>query len=191
MVEGITRYALENYEEIKEKCTNRNDEYRLKVYAKRANGTFQIKNDRAHLPSYELVRLVSQDKDMWTFEELVHLKLDLYQEVIDNIRTIEYNPEVDMKRYEPPKLNKQLSEASAIYYADVECDTTKYHRAYCISYMKSDEQEPHCTIGMKCLSEFLDHIPDKAIVYFHNLGYDICAFYNFIRTSRGGSGSRS
>ena len=91
----------------------------MKIYAKRANGSFQIKNERAHIPSYELVRLVSQDKVEWLFEELVHLKLDLYQEVIDNIRTIEYNPEVDIKSYEPPKLNKQLSEATEIYYADV------------------------------------------------------------------------
>ena len=34
-------------------------------------------------------------------------------------------------------------------------------------------------------------IPDKAIVYFHNLGYDICAFYNFIRTSSIDKGRRT
>ena len=57
--------------------------------------------------------------------------------------------------------------------------------------MKSDEQEPHCIIGTKCLSQFLDQIPDKSIVYFHNLGYDICAFYSFIRTSSIDKGRRT
>ena len=72
--------------------------------------------------------------------------------------------------------------SNEIYYADVECDTSKEHEAFCISYMKFNDEKPTFIYGKNCLFEFLNLLPNNSVVYFHNLGYDICAFYRFVRT---------
>ena len=129
--------------------------------------------------SYELIRLISQNKIEWTFEELVHLKRDLYTEALNNLGNISNYSEKDIKLFESPKL---LEVSNDIYYADVECDPSKLHEAYCICYMRYDEDEPHFFYGRNCLYKFLDNIPNESVVYFHNLGCDITAFHHFLRT---------
>ena len=46
-VEGINKYALEHYTEIKKACPDKNDEWIFKVYTNE-NGKYKIKDNRAH-----------------------------------------------------------------------------------------------------------------------------------------------
>jgi hypothetical protein len=71
-VNGITKYALEHYEEIKQAYPNKPDEWILKVN-KKSGYKYRIDESRAHIKSYELVKLVSSDKVKFSFEELQHL----------------------------------------------------------------------------------------------------------------------
>ena len=178
IVEGISPFALQNYDEINQKCSNKTDEEKLKMTSKRNNGQFRTDARFSHINSYELVRLISQEKQEWTFEELCHLKHDLYKEVFDNIKNIEPNESKDFKPFQEPKL---MSFSDIIYYADVECDISHLHEAYCISFMRSTDENPTFYFGRDCLYRFMDDLPDKSVVYFHNLGYDITAFHKFTR----------
>ena len=99
--------------------------------------------------------------------------------MINNIEDISAIDDRDIKPYKSPKLMETSNE---IYYADIECDTSKEHEAYCISFMKFDETKPTFLYGKNCLYRFLNLLPKDCVVYFHNLGYDICAFYKFLRT---------
>ena len=65
------------------------------------------------------------NKKEWTFEELVHLKTDLYREVMDNIEDISAIEGKDFKLFEMPNL-LELDNRN-IFYADIECDTSNLH----------------------------------------------------------------
>ena len=53
-VQGISRFALEHYKEIKEKCHNKPDEWILKV-CRIKNNRYEINEQKAHINSYDLV----------------------------------------------------------------------------------------------------------------------------------------
>ena len=57
IVEGVSSFALKNYEEIDEKCNKKADEEKLMIYCKR-NERFQISKKQAHIRSYQLLYLV-------------------------------------------------------------------------------------------------------------------------------------
>ena len=67
------------------------------------------------------------------------------------------------------------------FYADTETDvvSSDYHQAYCISYQQRGSSEIKTIIGKDCLEKFMDVLPDNAVVYFHNLGYDAKMFNDF------------
>ena len=63
------------------------------------------------------------------------------------------------------------------FYADTECDVSgEYHKAFCISFKERNDNEIKTFIGEDCLDKFMDILPDNAVVYFHNLGYDVTMF---------------
>ena len=84
------------------------------------------------------------------------------------------------------------TEISKIYFADTETDTSgPYHVAFCIAYSEQDildnefniieeNQEIKFEFGRNCLTKFLDNIENNSLVYFHNLGYDIRQFNEYI-----------
>ena len=89
---------------------------------------------------------------------------------------------------------KQQFQASGIWFADTEADTgiklpTNYreyseeeqqeliaqaiHRPYMLCLSNEDGTIKKTFKGISCILDFLEFIPDKAIVYFHNLKYDL------------------
>jgi hypothetical protein len=72
-----------------------------------------------------------------------------------------------------------------LFYADFEADTTikfgkkgeqEVHIPYICCLMNEDASITKSFKGENCVSQLVEFLPDKAIVYFHNLGYD----FNFI-----------
>ena len=57
-VKGINKYALEHYEEIKKANPNKPDEWIFKVYKMR-NNRYETDNSKAHIKSYEFVKMIS------------------------------------------------------------------------------------------------------------------------------------
>ena len=122
---------------------------------------------------------------------------------IDNFSELEYNPEYCIsdavtlqKQKEERKKNlqktlehmdKKVSFEHPIYFADTEADPigSEYHRAYMLC-IQSEESDPYGNpkyqktfSGDRCIESGLKWLPDNAIVYFHNLGYDINFFAKF------------
>ena len=66
LIDGISAYALKNYRLINEKCTDKPEEYKLKV-AKLYNGRYMISAKQAHIRSYNLINLTTYQE----YENLV------------------------------------------------------------------------------------------------------------------------
>lgn len=67
----------------------------------------------------------------------------------------------------------EKTETKPIYFADFEATTNgKFHEAFMISWMGIDDKDVKNAMGEDCAKQFLNDIPDKAQVYFHNLKYD-------------------
>ena len=202
-VEGINKFALSHYEEIKKACPNKPDEWILKV-KRIKNGKYEIDNAKAHIKSYELVQIISNEKIRFSFEELQHLPTALYDisnseikdiSVFDDSNFIEYKPKDANARQEQTKEKdiKQKDVEHAYYYADCECDVVsfEFHKAYCISYKERNEKDIHFIYGDDCLEQFLNILPNNSVVYFHNLGYDARMFSKFVITSSIDKGTKT
>ncbi|EAX88487.1 hypothetical protein TVAG_209380 [Trichomonas vaginalis G3] len=61
-----------------------------------------------------------------------------------------------------------------VFFADFEASTDgDIHKAYNICYMEDDDDSYTSIWGDNCAQKFLEALPDKSLVYFHNLSYDI------------------
>ena len=63
------------------------------------------------------------------------------------------------------------------WYSDFEADTSgEVHKPFLNVTQSSDGKINKVFTGDKCAIEFLNFLPDNAVVYFHNLAYDWCMF---------------
>ncbi|EAX76010.1 hypothetical protein TVAG_583230, partial [Trichomonas vaginalis G3] len=61
-----------------------------------------------------------------------------------------------------------------VFFADFEASTDgNIHKAYNICFMEDDDDGYTSIWGSDCASKFLEALPDKSLVYFHNLSYDV------------------
>ena len=202
-VKGINKYALEHYKEIKKYCPNKPDEWILKV-SKIKNKRYMIDEQKAHINSYELVRLATSDKIPFKTSELIHMPSCIYDENKTDFDITLFN-NYDFKRFKSrkqillekyqlktkPKTKKEKIKPT-YFYADTETDTSEgYHKAFCISYKERNEDKIEFIYGDNCLEEFLKVLPDNAVVYFHNLGYDAKMFSFFNITNSIDKGSKT
>ena len=92
---------------------------------------------------------------------------------------LEYDEELCCKLVVDDKAPKEYS---YIIYADFESDiTTNPHQAYlccCVWRDKEGRGKKVSFKGYHCASQFLEWVPDNALVYFHNLKYDASFFLN-------------
>ena len=193
-VEGINKYYLDHYDEINEACKDKSNLWRMHVYKlmknRKGKQVYVINIKQAHMKSYDLVNFMTSDHISWTFDDLCHLKSNLYEFNSTEIKDLR-GCDKDFKQIQ--KLTKQVksSKISKVYFADTETDTSgTNHIAFCIAYAEQDELDSNFNIisennninfefGKDCLAKFLDSVEDHALVYFHNLAYDIRQFNQF------------
>lgn len=204
-VEGINKYYLDHYDEINEACKDKSNLWKMHVYTMRnikGKQDYKINIKQAHMKSYDLVNFMTSDHISWTFDDLCHLKSNLYEFNSTEIKDLR-GCDKDFKQVQ--KLTKQVksSKVSKVYFADTETDTSgSNHVAFCIAYAEQDELDSNFNIisennninfefGKDCLSNFLDKIEDHALVYFHNLAYDIRQFNQFDITNQHVKGTKS
>ena len=78
-----------------------------------------------------------------------------------------------VRKYEPSRERQTRSDPSLIYYGDFESDVTgDIHMPYLCIIQSYDGDVEQVFKGDHCAKNLLDYLPDKAIVYFHNLAYD-------------------
>ena len=193
-VEGINKYYLDHYDEINEACKNKSNEWKMKVYTmknRKGKQVYEINNKQAHMKSYEFVRLMTSDHVSWSFDELCHLKSNLYEFASKDIKDLNNFSDKDFKSFNDNTEKKTKKLEHTIYFADTETDITgDIHKAFCIVYSANDDNTFKFKFGKDCLKEFLEDLPNNALVYFHNLGYDIRQFSEFNLTSGIEKGSK-
>lgn len=189
-VKGVSTFYLKNYDIIESTCSDMTQEEKFKI-VKKSNGKYKKDKSMYHeMKSYDFVKFMTSDNQTWAFDDLCHLQNNLYEFNTNEIRDLNNFTDRDFKVFEhqEPKEDK----ITKIYFADTETDTSgKYHVAFCIAYAEQDELDENFNIvkehpkinfefGRDCLNKFLDKIEDHSLVYFHNLGYDIRQFNEYI-----------
>ena len=189
-VEGVSTFYLKNYDDIENNCKDMEQDEKFKI-TKKSNGKYKKDKSMYHeIKSYDFVKFMTSDNKTWSFDDLCHLRNNLYEFNTDEIKDLNNFTDKDFKAFEhqEPKEN----EISKIYFADTETDTSgPYHIAFCIAYSEQDEldnnfniidehQEIKFEFGRNCLTKFLDNLENNSLVYFHNLGYDIRQFNEYI-----------
>jgi hypothetical protein len=98
----------------------------------------------------------------------------IYQEDIAELESLENNPLLCTRL----KINKKEFKPNYkfVFYADCETSTGKIHAEYNICFVRSDGKCRCQIFGEDCVRKFLDRMPNRSLVYFHNLSYTI----NFI-----------
>lgn len=196
-VEGVSTFYLKNYDVIESTCQDMEPTYKFKI-TKISNGKYLKDKSKYHeMKSYDFVKFMTSDQKTWTFDDLCHLKNNLYEFNTDEIKDLNNFTDRDFKAFEAKALQQhhqepKETEISKIYFADTETDTSgPYHVAFCIAYAEQDEIDNNFNIikehpkinfefGRDCLTKFLDKIENNSLVYFHNLGYDIRQFNEYI-----------
>ena len=189
-VEGVSTFYLKNYDDIENNCKDITQEEKFKI-VKKSNGKYKKDKSMYHeIKSYDFVKFMTSDNKTWSFDDLCHLKNNLYEFNTDEIKDLNNFTDKDFKAFELQDDNED--KITKIYFADTETDTSgPYHVAFCIAYSEQDELDNNFNIikehrkinfefGRNCLTKFLDKVENNSLVYFHNLGYDIRQFNEYI-----------
>ena len=189
-VEGVSTFYINNYDDIENKCKDKKPEDRFKI-SRVKNGMYRQDKTKYHeIKSYDLIQFMTSDHNTWSFDDLCHLKNNLYEFNTNEIKDLNNFCDKDFKLVETKEV-KQDDKITKVYFADTETDTSgDNHVAFCIAYAEQDVLDNEFNIinenkdikfefGKNCLDNFLDKIEDHALVYFHNLAYDIRQFNKF------------
>ena len=76
-VEGVSTYYIKNYDDIEDKCKDKEPADKFKISAKNKNYV-QNKARYHEIKSYEFVKFMTSDQKPWSFDELNQLKINLY-----------------------------------------------------------------------------------------------------------------
>lgn len=188
-VKGVSTFYLKNYDDIENNCKDMEPADKFKISAKNKKYV-QNKAKYHEIKSYDFVKFMTSDNKPWVFDDLCHLRNNLYEFNLSEIKDLNNFTDKDFKAFDHQEPKEM--EISKIYFADTETDTSgPYHVAFCIAYSEQDvldnnfniieeNQEIKFEFGRNCLNKFLDNIENNSLVYFHNLGYDIRQFNEYI-----------
>ena len=77
-VKGVSTFYLKNYDDIEDKCKDKEPAEKFKISAKNKNYV-QNKARYHEIKSYEFVKFMTSDKKPWSFDELNQLKTNSYE----------------------------------------------------------------------------------------------------------------
>ncbi|KAI5550290.1 organellar and viral DNA polymerase type B, partial [Trichomonas vaginalis G3] len=177
----MTTYFIINYNEILKSLGGWNIERQMKIYKKREN-RFVIDSTRT-TPLWDILKTLRECNyfEPLSYGELFTYTTDLYKQKLAPFKDLNYTPNycVQLKKKSESKdsdKSKQKFIPEHIFFADFECSTDGVHKAFNICYDSEDGKISESIWGQNCATKFLERIPDKSLIYFHNLSYDI----NFI-----------
>ena len=174
-VEGITSYYIKNIDSVNAWCIEHNKplEYGFKITRFNKKGNPDIDIRRAHISSHELISLMEEHNIVrkLTFTDRAIFQSDLHHYIKSDIDSLLVH-ENDCRKVELK--DKKEHEQPRVFYADCESDvvTNNVHKAIYIAWTERNSNVIHGAHGEDCLDQFFNAIPNKSIVYFHNLGYD-------------------
>ena len=170
----FTTYYIKNWKTI-------NDTSKYNREPRTSNGKMHWTKGITFISSSNLIRnLFQQDcfKPI-TYGECSILNTIFYNDVNSNINNIklEFDENFCTKLIEPrifkqPKTKRKND--PTYWYADFEADTSgEIHKAFMVVVQNRDGSITKEFRGERCNKQLLDYLPTEAIIYFHNLAYDI------------------
>ena len=182
-------FFIKHYlEVIKNKPIADNEDFmkRCLIYERRPNGSWKTNAKKAHINTLNFIialmeagafePLYRDDRDVdlsclheWCGDEKERVG-------IPNIEKFNYK----LLNNDKPAKDKKPKSAS-IYYADFEtCSQniefnglkTQQEKAFMVCIQSIDGSEKETFIGINCAEQLMDYLPNNAVVYFHNLGFD-------------------
>ena len=97
-VEGVSTFYLKNYDDIEDKCKDKKPADKFKI-ARISKGKYvQHKTKYNEIKSYEFVRFMTSDNKPWSFDDLCHLKTNLY-DLSDEIYDLNNFTDRDFKAF--------------------------------------------------------------------------------------------
>ncbi len=118
-----------------------------------------------------------------TYGQYRILKTVFYHEFEKDLNIpLEYDPEYCTKLIEPKTYKENENKIDPTYwYADFEADVSgKYHLPFMCVVQSQDGRITECFKGETCNKQFLDFLPDHAVIYFHNLADDFRMFASLV-----------
>ena len=111
-VKGVSTYYIKNYDDIENKCKDMKQEEKFKI-AKIDNGKYKQNKTRYNeIKSYDFVKFMTSDNKIWPFDDLCHLKNNLY-DLSDEIYDLNNFTDRDFKcLYKPPYEEYDLNKLS-------------------------------------------------------------------------------
>lgn len=182
-VNGITSYYIKNIDSINQWCIQHNKpfEYGFRISRFNNKGNPDVDKRKTSISSSELIQLMEENNLVrkLTFSDRSIFQSDLHHYIKSDIDQLNIH-ENDCRKIEPNP-NKSEQDKPKIFYADCESDviTKDVHKAFYIAWTERNSNDIHGAFGEDCLNKFFDAIPNKSIVYFHNLGYDARLMNNF------------
>ena len=154
----------------------------------RGEDYWRIRKDRPKLSTYKLIEALFEQNafDPYTYEEYMDVpQLDLKRELSEvELKYDKWHCCKNAAQLAQARWSKKEEDTSEVFFADTETDTgktsitvngihTKAHRVYLVCYSNEDGTKTGYYEGADCCEKFLDTLPDKAVVVFHNLKYDL------------------
>ncbi|ELP94706.1 hypothetical protein EIN_340040 [Entamoeba invadens IP1] len=134
---------------------------------------YQVKNkNNSSIKLSDLIIYIRDHNgfEPYTLSDVLHLKSDLSEYVLQSLNTLEYLP-FETRNIEV-KVNKRKEVNHSYWYAYFEASTQGYHNPYCVCYSKRGEDKIYNKYGKDCAYDFLCDLPHNDVCYFHNLKYD-------------------
>lgn len=171
----FSTYYCKNWEEI-----NNEDKFDRELKKQVGKKDCWAKG-RAFMSSSDLVRLLFRKGYFrpLTYSEYSILKTIYYNEINNDLSSVnlDFKEEFCTKLIEPRPTRKQIEKIKVdptFWYCDFEADTSgNIHVPFmCVVQNKAGNFSKEFR-GENCNKKLLDFLPNQAVVYFHNLAYDI------------------
>ena len=139
------------------------------------DGVPKIENAKAKCTTYDLVKTLFEVNAFtpYTYYE-VDVQRSGFAHLISKGKEIEdlsYNQKTCTRRIEAPKTSEKKH--FTFWYADSEaCPENDGHMPFLFCLQSRDGTVKKSFWGLNCAKNFMEYLPDGAVVYFHNLGYD-------------------
>ena len=174
----VSNFYLKNMENIKKYASEKKwDMKKCWIVCRKSGNNYRIDSTKSHMSSLEFVKRLME---MNAFEPLYRSDRDVdiagvfhHIHSKQDIQNLAFSEEKCCQKIQEKK--KGRNEEKIVYYADFE---TCYNKdlnqevefMLCVQDMEGNIKKTF--IGKDCGRQFLEYIPDKSIVYFHNLGFD-------------------
>ena len=149
-------------------------------------------NGKTYVNNFRLIKYLIENNYLKEYTVLNKIMLqnsiDVY---IKNQDILDINPEICFKKYNENNKNKKPIDYENIYFADFETCTDgpdgHFRFICCLINLKGNKLVTF--IGNDCHIKLFKYLPDKSIVYFHNLAYDgrLCRDINIVKTIEKGN----